>query len=116
CKVALASSSNMNYIDLALDSHHLRDRFDVIVNRDFVKNGKPSPDLFLVAAEKLGLDPKDCYVVEDSIPGVRAGLDAGCATIMVPDVKKPLPEFYEQCIGIYDSLKDVLTAFQTKQI
>lgn len=112
CKIALASSSNMNYIDLSLDTHDLRKYFDVIINRDHVTNGKPDPEMFLKAAQALNLSPEDCYVIEDSIPGVQAGLAAGCATIMVPDRKKPLPEFYEQCEGVYETLLDVVAAWK----
>ena len=46
-------------------------------------NGKPAPDMFLLAAAKLGVAPEDCIVVEDSPPGVQAGLAAGMKTIGV---------------------------------
>lgn len=52
-----------------------------------VEHGKPEPDVFLLAASRLGVDPRDCYVFEDSPNGVRAGVKAlGMRTIMVPDL------------------------------
>ena len=78
-----------------------------------VEHGKPFPDIFLLAAQKLNLQAQDCYVFEDGINGVRAGIQAGCSTIMVPDLVPPTKELYEQCTGIYPSLHAVLHALQT---
>ena len=54
---------------------------DVTVTRDMVVNGKPAPDSFLLAAERLGVDPARCVVLEDAPAGVRGAREAGCATI-----------------------------------
>lgn len=58
--------------------------FDVVVAGDMVANSKPSPDPYLLAAERLGVDPKDCIAIEDSVPGVASAVDAGTITIAVP--------------------------------
>ena len=55
----------------------LEDSLDVILAREDVKNGKPDPELYLLAAQKLGVQPRDCLVIEDSPNGVRAGVAAG---------------------------------------
>ncbi len=60
--------------------------FDGIVTGNRVTNGKPAPDIFLLAAKELGVEPADCLVVEDSPNGVRAGHAAGMKVIMVPDL------------------------------
>jgi beta-phosphoglucomutase-like phosphatase (HAD superfamily) len=55
----------------------------VTVSGDEVVHGKPAPDMFLLAAERLGVDPGTCVVIEDSPPGVQAGLAAGMVTLAV---------------------------------
>ncbi|WP_277871808.1 HAD family hydrolase [Cryobacterium ruanii] len=58
--------------------------FDVVVAGDMVANSKPHPDPYLVAAERLGVDPRDCIAIEDSVPGVTSAVAAGTITIAVP--------------------------------
>lgn len=55
----------------------------VLVTVDDVEHGKPAPDPYLKAAERLGYSPQDCLVVEDSVQGLRSARDAGCATVAV---------------------------------
>ena len=64
-------------------------RFVALIGGDEVANGKPAPDIFLAAAERLGEDAAGCLVLEDSEPGVRAALAAGMTPIMVPDMHPP---------------------------
>lgn len=71
--------------------HHLndtkiKDYFDVIVCGDQVERSKPEPDIYIKAAELLGLPPKACYAVEDSKNGLLSAHRAGCQVIMVPDL------------------------------
>ena len=74
---------------------------------------KPAPDTFLLAAEKLHTDPKDCLVLEDSFNGVRAGRAAGCVTVMVPDLMQPTDEIralYTCCCKDLLEVRDLLLA------
>lgn len=64
-------------------------RFETIVCGDEVPNGKPAPDIFLAAAQKLGVVPDECLVLEDSLAGIRAAHAAGMRAIMVPDLIQP---------------------------
>ena len=64
--------------------------FDVVVSGDMVDSGKPDPDCYLLAAEKLGVDPRESVAIEDSEYGVAAAVAAGMATIAVP-LHVPLP-------------------------
>jgi len=74
----LASSSERPRIDLALAVTGIAEFFDGrIFNAAMVKRGKPAPDLFLLAAERMGADPARCLVIEDSVAGVQAGVAAG---------------------------------------
>jgi beta-phosphoglucomutase family hydrolase len=76
---AIATSSRTP--ELLLDGAGVLDRFPVRVDRSQVERGKPHPDLFLAAADRLGLPPEECWVVEDAEVGVSAGLAAGCTVI-----------------------------------
>ena len=78
--VAIASSAHPDVIAAAVDALGLRDVLGAIVSSDEVPHGKPAPDVYLVAASQLGVDPGRCLVVEDSVNGVRAGKAAGCSS------------------------------------
>lgn len=67
--------------------------FDVMVVGDDVERGKPHPDPYLLAAERLGVDPRDCLAIEDSPTGVASALAAGCTVLAVPNhVSIPAPD------------------------
>jgi HAD superfamily hydrolase (TIGR01509 family) len=66
--------------------------FATIVTGDDVERGKPHPDPYLVAADRLGLDPRDCMAIEDSTLGARSADSAGCCTIVVPHAVPVAPE------------------------
>lgn len=80
---ALVSASYRVMIDAAL-SHLPGDLFDLIVAGDEVKHGKPHPEPYLTAARKLGVDPADCIVIEDSPGGTASGTAAGAFVVAVP--------------------------------
>lgn len=75
--LAVASSSTRFYIEMVLEELGLRNAFRVIVSADEVAHGKPDPDIFLLAAERLGVPPQSCLVIEDSVSGMRAARSAG---------------------------------------
>ena len=79
--VAVASSSPRARLDRTLARAGLADAFAVSVAGDEIAHGKPAPDMFLAAAERLGVEPRRCAVIEDSAPGVAAGLAAGMTTV-----------------------------------
>ena len=81
--VAVASSSFRDRLHRTLSRAGLLDAFDAVVAGDEVEHGKPAPDMFLLAAERLGVEPAACVVIEDSPPGVQAGLAAGMITLAV---------------------------------
>ena len=82
-RVAVASSSPRARLDRTLRRAGLTDAFAVSVAGDEIANGKPAPDMFLAAAERLGVAPGDCVVIEDSPPGVAAGVAAGMRTLAI---------------------------------
>ncbi len=81
--LAVASSSHRARLDLTLRSADLTRYFDVTVAGDEVSGGKPRPDVYLRAAELLGVDPANCVAVEDSGPGARSAIAAGMRVIGV---------------------------------
>jgi HAD superfamily hydrolase (TIGR01509 family) len=82
---ALVSSSYRVLIDAALDRLG-RDRFPVSVAGDEIAHGKPHPEPYLTACERLGADPRACVVLEDAISGVASAEAAGCVVVAVPSV------------------------------
>lgn len=84
------------------------EKFDRIVCATMVENGKPKPDIYLYACEQIGSAPKECIAVEDSPNGVRAAVDAGIRTIMVPDLTKPDAKTAEIITAKADSLFDII--------
>ncbi|MDD6789013.1 MAG: HAD family phosphatase [Lachnospira sp.] len=78
-----------------------------VVFGDQVANGKPAPDIFLLAAKKGGASPTSCIVLEDSINGIKAGAAAGCAVIHVPDTIQISPEVRALTKAVVPSLSVV---------
>ena len=79
--LALASSNNKNTVDLIVEKFDLKKYLKVIMTGTDVKEGKPSPEIFLKTAEKLGISPSDCIVIEDARNGVLAAKSAGMKCI-----------------------------------
>ena len=84
--MAVASSSRMDVIQRNLDNWGMRHYFSVLASGQQVTRSKPDPEIFLLAAEKLGVAPGHALVLEDSYNGVRAGAAGGFVTVMVPDL------------------------------
>jgi HAD superfamily hydrolase (TIGR01509 family) len=80
-KLAVASSAEEHYVLKALEKCDCLNYFSTVVTIEFVKKPKPSPELFLLAAEKLGVKPRECAVVEDAIAGIAAAKTAGMTAI-----------------------------------
>ena len=82
--LAVVSGSRRSSVTGSLGILGLLDRFDTIVAAEDYKNGKPAPDCFLLAAERLGVAPADCLVFEDTDLGIQAATAAGMASVKVP--------------------------------
>lgn len=76
-KLAIASSSPLNVIEAVAKKFKIEQYFEAFVTGDFVKKSKPEPDIFIFASEKLGVNPRNCVVIEDSHNGVLAAKKAG---------------------------------------
>ena len=84
-KTAVASSSLSSWVEGWLARHAIRDLFDAVCTRDEVRQVKPAPDLFLLAATRLGVSPAQCLVFEDSPNGIRAARAAGMCCVAIPN-------------------------------
>ena len=108
--IALASSSPYSAINAIVDCLQIRDVFTAIVSGEDVEHGKPAPDIFLLAAQQLGLLPEECVVLEDSRNGVLAANAAGMRSIGYkgsPSNKQDLSEA-NTVINHFDELLDIL--------
>jgi HAD superfamily hydrolase (TIGR01509 family) len=83
--LGIATSGHRRYVDLALSTVALKNRFQAIAAGDDVERGKPAPDLFLLAAHRLAAGPLECLALEDTPLGVRAASSAGMICIAVPN-------------------------------
>jgi HAD superfamily hydrolase (TIGR01509 family) len=88
-RLAVASSSNRELIDGVLAAAGLAEHFEVTVSSEEVARGKPSPDVYLEAANRLGLDPAACAAIEDSANGIRAAHVAGMWVVAIPNRRYP---------------------------
>ena len=82
--------------------------FDRIISATMVKEGKPSPDIYIYACEQLGLQPEKCLAVEDSPNGITSAYHAGCRVIMVPDQTEPEEELKALLSARVDTLSDLI--------
>ncbi|MBK1877729.1 HAD family hydrolase [Pelagicoccus mobilis] len=83
---ALATSSSYRYAVRKLNHHDLLEMFQATVTGDQVEHGKPHPAPYLLAADRLGIDPRHCIAFEDSVNGIHSAKQAGMRTILIPDM------------------------------
>jgi HAD superfamily hydrolase (TIGR01509 family) len=106
---AIATSSARHTVEHHLTAHNLAGRFHEIVGHGEYASGKPAPDPFLKAAERLGVEPRLCMALEDSHNGVRSAYSAGMMTVMVPDLLEPTDEIRTLCTSVARDLHEVLS-------
>jgi HAD superfamily hydrolase (TIGR01509 family) len=94
--LAVATSSVSASARPFLDRHQLKGFFEVIVTGEEVERGKPAPDIYLCAAEHLGISVDACLVVEDALPGVAAAKAANMRVAAIPDRRFVDPRDYEK--------------------
>lgn len=107
-KTCVASSSARERSMRLLEQHELVAFFDDFVFGPEVKRGKPNPDIFLKAAEKLDVVPEQCLVLEDSQAGIQAAYCANMQVICIPDLKYPTEEYVKKATAVKDSLFDII--------
>ena len=114
--MAVASSSREAMIRHNLDVWGLTQDFTAIVSGQHVAHSKPDPEIFLLTAQKLDVEPSRCLVLEDSYNGVRAGAAGGFVTVMVPDLVPADNEMKRLYTMECASLEEVLEKLKAGEI
>ena len=107
-RVALATATPVERAEKYLERVGLLGYFDAICSARQVKRGKPEPDIYLYAAEKLSLNPEECLALEDSQNGVRSAYAAGCKTVLVPDLDNPENELKPMLYRTAKNLENII--------
>ena len=115
-QTVVATSSTRGRVDTILEQAKLSKYFDASICGDEVEKGKPNPEVFLKACQKVGVEPEKAIVLEDSEAGIQAAFAAGIPVICVPDMKYPEEQFAKKAGKIVDSLSVVLEMFRSGKI
>lgn len=105
---AVATATDPERTRRYLQQAGLDSYFDRVICATQVREGKPSPDIYLHACHMLGAAPEDCIAVEDSPNGVMSAFRAGCRVIMVPDQTRPDEKLAEMLFACVDALPEIL--------
>ena len=105
--MTIATMSEWCNVEFYIKEFKLKKWFDVdqIVYSDGKIPGKPAPDIYLIAAKNLGLEPKDCVVIEDALSGIQSAKNAGIGEIIAIASREPV-EFYKNVRGISQIITD----------
>lgn len=106
--IGVASSSQRPRAMNVLEQHGLVDFFAASAFAEDISRGKPDPEVFLLAAARLGIDPSECLVLEDSTMGIEAAVNAGMRVICIPDMQAPDEEHRAMATAVLDGLNDVI--------
>ena len=112
-RVALATATPVPRATDYLKQTGLLPYFDEICSARQVAHGKPAPDIYLYAAERLGLSPAVCMALEDSQNGVRSAAAAGCKTVLIPDLDDPSDQLRGVSFTVAQSLGGVRALLET---
>lgn len=106
-RIALATSSRRERLDLQIKTSDIFEMFDAIICGEDVNNNKPDPEIFLKAAEKLEVTPKECIVIEDSLAGIKGAHAGGMIGFHVQDLKIADEEILRYCDKNFINLKEI---------
>ena len=111
-KIAVATSTSRDRAMQRLESVHIAEYFDEMVCGDEIAKGKPDPDIYYRACEKLGIEPEMAVAVEDSLNGIVSASVAGLYTVMVVDLIKPNETTEEYADETLYDIRDMWSLFQ----
>lgn len=95
-------------IEILLEHAGIREKFSDIISAEDVKWAKPDPEIFVIAADRLGIDGADGLILEDSKNGILAAEGAGIPVVMVPDIVPPTDKLKEKTAAVFPTLHDVI--------
>jgi HAD superfamily hydrolase (TIGR01509 family) len=110
-QIGLATSSSHNLVDAILDKLQARSYFSVITSAEFLKYGKPHPEVFLKCAQELNVHPHECLVIEDSLNGVISAKAAQMKVIALPDPEHAGNQKFLMADHCLNNLHDVIKLF-----
>ncbi len=113
-RAAIATATDMERTNRYLKMLGIHEYFDKLISATMVKEGNPSPDIYLYACEQLGRKPEECIAVEDSPNGVLSAYRAGCKVVMVPDQTSPEEEIKSKLFACVETLTDIQGLLQGK--
>lgn len=105
--LGLASSTDYKRVVASLERAEIKDYFDVIIGGDMIEHSKPDPQIYLLACEKLNVEPKNAIAIEDSRNGILSAYRAGMNPIIVPDILQPDEEMLSMACKKFDNLLQV---------
>lgn len=103
--LAIASSSPIEFIEAVIEKTNLQHHFNVVISGEWVKKGKPAPDIFLKAARRLGVKPEECVVIEDAEMGVEAAVSAGMKCVGYVNPNSGSQNLSKACVIMDDMQK-----------
>jgi beta-phosphoglucomutase len=105
-KKAIATSTYKDFAYAVIKAINVGENFPVVITGDTVVKGKPNPDIFIKAANTLGVEPQNCLVLEDAQNGVEAGYNAGMMVLAIPH-KHSLNQDFSKANKVLNSLKEI---------
>jgi len=115
-KIAIVTATAIERTEMYVNLANLNNYFDDIISAKNVPFGKPAPDVYLTACEKLNVKPEETIAVEDSPNGVMSASRAGCNVVMVPDQTEADEELKKLLFGNIKSLKDFKSFVESNNI
>lgn len=114
-KMAVATSTSSQTTLFNIKKAGVYDYFDCFICGDDVKHGKPHPEVYLTAAQRIGIEPTECIAFEDSINGIKSAFAANMTTVMVPDFLQPTDEIKNQISLLCNSLDEAIEFIKLRQ-
>jgi HAD superfamily hydrolase (TIGR01509 family) len=111
-KKAVVTSTNHSLAVKILTNAKINRYFDFVLGGDQISKGKPNPEMYLTACERLGEKPGDCLALEDSDNGVISAFEAGLTVIQVPDLVEPSAKVKALGHKVMQSLEEVLALLE----
>ena len=115
-KIVIVTATAIERTDMCVTKVDIKKYFDEIVSATEVELGKPAPDVYLYACQKLHVKPEEVIAVEDSPNGSNSAISAGCNTIMVPDLTMPDVELESKLFGKLNSLEEFEDFVKMKEV
>ncbi len=106
-RLAIGTAAPMENVDFVLDNLSIRELFEVVVDAEGVSKGKPDPEIYLTIMEKMGLEPGECLIFEDSPTGAEAAVLSGAKTIVVTTTHEPQEFAHLQVAGFIQNFNEL---------